>query len=172
MDWMLNWWTKLSTWMINQTNRLVISWVHNLFSAVQPWSFCVEFACSPRVCVGFLWVILLQQPKDTLTGVRLIRERESRCEWLFVSVCCPCDRLATCPVCIIRWDWPNNNVGWWSQFNSWGQGSVAISCIQNTHKHILCTVHLYKDNNIHMGPLPSTLPPLINHAMGCGLIPD
>ncbi len=35
---------------------------------------------------------------------------ECECDWLFVSICQPCDELATCPVCTppspsVSWDW-------------------------------------------------------------------
>jgi len=65
--------------------------------------FCVEFACSPRVCVGSLL------PLSKNMHVRLIGDSKLS---LGVSVCgClsrlwPCDGLATCPGCtppLARW---------------------------------------------------------------------
>ena len=43
----------------NKVGGLSLSWVS--------WCFCVEFACFPRVRVGFLWVLLFpHNPKYKL----------------------------------------------------------------------------------------------------------
>ena len=71
-------------------------------------SSCVEFACSPRVCVGSLRVLRLPPPSKNM-HVRLTGDSKlslcnnhthSLCVWLFVSVW-PCDGLATCPRCTL-----------------------------------------------------------------------
>ena len=67
-------------------------------------SFCVEFACSPRVFVGSLWVLRLPPTLqrhacgDRLIGSTKVALGVSVCEWLSVCVL-PCDELATCPGC-------------------------------------------------------------------------
>lgn len=67
--------------------------------------FCVEFACSPHVCVGTLWV--LQFPPTS--RIRLINESkmdhndcgECKCRCLFVSMW-PFDGLENCPPPLIQ----------------------------------------------------------------------
>ena len=49
--------------------------------------------------------VFLPHPKNMQSGGRLIGHSkiflrcECECGWLFVSVCQPCDELATCPGC-------------------------------------------------------------------------
>ncbi len=87
---------------------LILSWGTSSLCGVCIVSPCLQ---------GFLEVLRLpptiQRHQVRLTGARRC-ERE--CEWLFVSICQPCDELATCPRCAP----PSSNVSWdWLQLALW-----------------------------------------------------
>lgn len=61
-----------------------------------------KFASSPHAYVGFLALVSSYSPKYmqiTSAGVLLYIVYRCEYEWLFVSLCLLCDRLATCPGC-------------------------------------------------------------------------
>lgn len=99
---------------------LVLSWIRG--GTVVQWStvnsqqegprtkLCMEFARSPCICVGSLWLLWLPPTiQRHAPGVKLTGHSQLPMGvWLFVSRHQPCDELETCPGCTL----PSLNISW------------------------------------------------------------